>query len=402
MEQEEVQKALDQKFKDVQDTLKDLQENGASKDELQKAIDAVKTQGIELEKFIELQKEKQIQTFEAKFGVFLEENKEKIDQIYKAGSGEVIFNPFAEKAVEDITTESGQDVETPPLDRGTTLGSFDLRNDNSLLSLCTISRTSKPSAVYTEMIPKEGDYEFVAEGALKPKIDFRWENRYPTPKKVAAYEVLTEEAVTDYARLRSIAKEYLRKQHDLFKVDGVFFGSGVGEEPTGATVYGRTFVAGAMADRFENGTTNFMDKINAGITDIYTTQSFEDESHKKPNVTMISPIDFFIEFQAAKDDNGLPLYPQASLFNAVSIGGVTIRPWVKIPVGKVFIADMKKYNLVNYVPFSIRIGWINDQFIRNKFTMLGESRYFQYVKNLDQAAFIYDDIATIEAAIEAV
>jgi len=62
---------------------------------------------------------------------------------------------------------------------------------------------------------------------------------------------------------------------------------------------------------------------------------------------------------------------------------------------------MTKYNVVNYVPFSVRIGWINDQFITNKFTMVGESRYFQYVKNLDQAAFVYDDIATVKAAITA-
>ena len=62
---------------------------------------------------------------------------------------------------------------------------------------------------------------------------------------------------------------------------------------------------------------------------------------------------------------------------------------------------MTKYHVVNYVPFSIRIGWINDQLITNKFTMVGESRYFQYVKNLDQAAFVYDDIATVQAAITA-
>jgi len=116
---------------------------------------------------------------------------------------------------------------------------------------------------------------------------------------------------------------------------------------------------------------------------------------------MINPIDFFIQLVGAKDGNGLPLYPQAGLFNEVRIGGVRIIPWIKIPVGKIFVADMKKYNVVNYVPFSIRVGWINDQFITNKFTLVGESRYFQYVKNLDQAAFVYDDIATVQAAITA-
>jgi hypothetical protein len=144
-----------------------------------------------------------------------------------------------------------------------------------------------------------------------------------------------------------------------------------------------------------------MDVVNAIITDIYTTQAYADEGHYMPNIVLINPVDFFVQLVGAKDADGLPLYPQAGLFNEVRIGGIVIKPWIKIPVGKIFVADMTKYNVVNYVPFSVRIGWINDQFITNKFTMVGESRYFQYVKNLDQAAFVYDDIATVKAAITA-
>ena len=405
MNEEEVKLLLENKFKSVTDELGKLRESGADKAELEKAIKAIETQGIELQDFMKQYNAKQLKTFSDKFVNFLSENKDEIVKIYKGGSGEIEFNPFkgdnALKVVGDMTTGSGTDEDTVPLHRGTNFGSFNLRNDNDLLSLATVSSTSTASANYTELIPKDGDYTFVAEGEEKPQIDFKWENRYPTPKKIAAYEILTEEAVTDFVRLESVAREYLKKKHDLFKVNKTFFGTGVGEEATGATVYARTFVVGAMADAFTFGEVNFMDIVNAAIADVYTTQAYADEAHYMPNLVMINPIDFFLQFQASKDRDGLPLYPQASLFNSVTIGGVTIRPWVKIPTGKIFVADMKKYNIINYVPFSIRIGWINDQFITNKFTMLGESRYFQYVKNLDQSAFIYDDLAVIQAAIEA-
>lgn len=398
----EIQKALDLKFKQVQDALAKAQEEGASKEELVKCIAAVKKQGLALQDFIDNQRAKEKQTFEEKFAAFLLEKHSDIQSIYKAGSGEIVFNPFENKAVANITTGSGTDEDTVPTVMNAQLGYFNLRNDNDMLSYCTVSSASKAALSYTEMLPKEGSYAFVAEGGEKPQIDFKWETRYATPKKAAAYEILTEEAVTDYVRLDSVAREYLTKKHDLFKVNGIYFGTGVSSNPLGATTLGRTFVAGDMAGELPFGSANFMDIVNAGITDIFVTSNFTDEEAYRANVAMISPIDFYLKLVSAKDANGLPLYPQAGLFNVVSIGGVTIRPWVKVPTGKIFIADMKKYNVVNYVPFSIRIGWINDQFITNEFTMLGESRFFQYVKNLDLNAFIYDDIATIKAAIEGV
>lgn len=396
MNEEQMIAMFDKKFQDVQTELANAQKNNASKEEILKLHNAVKEQGEALDSYIEAQKQKVVKGLLGQFGDFLKSNKEKLEEIKNSKAGEIEFIP---KVVGDITTGSGTDIDTPPLDVSTTLGTFNFRNDNSLLSLCTVSSTGSPSFSYTEMLPKEGGYAFVAEGGTKPQIDFKWENRYETPKKAAAYEILTEESVTDYTRMMSVAREYLLKQHDLFKVNKVFFGTGTGSEPTGATVYGRTFVSTGMVDVFPLGGSNFMDVVNAIITDIYRTQGFADEAHYMPNIVMINPIDFFVQLVGAKDGNGLPLYPQAGLFNEVRIGGVRIIPWIKIPAGKIFVADMTKYNIVNYVPFSIRVGWINDQLITNKFTMVGESRYFQYVKNLDQAAFVYDDIATVQAAI---
>ncbi len=396
--EEKIQEALDAKFEKLQKDLLEAQAQNVSKDEILKIHKAIKDQGQIIEDFLETQKKTVMKSFVGQFHDFLTENKAKLEEIATSKSGVIKFTP---KAVDALTTGSGTDIDTVPLDVSTRLGHFNLRNDNDLLSLATTTSTDRPSYPYTELVPKEGGYAFVAEGTAKPQTDFKWENRYETPKKAAAYEILSEEAVTDYKRLMSVAKEYLVKQHDLFKVNKVFFGTGTGLEPTGATVYGRTFVSTGMVDAFATGTSNFMDVVNACITDIYRTQAFADEAHYQPNIVMINPIDFFLQMVGAKDTRGLPLYPQAGLFNEVNIGGVRIKPWIKIPAGQIFVADMKKYNIINYVPFSIRIGWINDQLITNEITMVGESRYFQFVKNLDQAAFIYDVIATVQAAITA-
>ena len=399
MNAEEIEKGLEKKFGKVQDELKALHDSGeATEKQIEDATDAIKTQGKALQDFIDSQNEKEIQDFESQFGSFLDANKEELDKIARNKSGVIEFTP---KAVGDMTTGSGTDVDTPPTSVSTRLHNINYRNDNPLISLCTAFSTNQPAFGYTEVIPKEGGYAFVAEGALKPQIDFTWENRYAAPEKIAAYEIFTEESIKDYPRLMSVAKDFLRKRHDLFKANGLFFGTGVTPEVKGATVYGRTFNATGLTDIFANGTANFMDIVNSIITDIYRTQNYTDETPYEPNVVLINPIDFFTNIQAAKTSTGTPLYPQASLFNSLTLGGVKIMPWTKIPAGKIFVADMKKYNISNYVPYSVRLGWINDQFITNKFTMVGESRFHAFVRNLDEQAFVYDDIATVLGAIEA-
>jgi len=398
MTPEEMQKLLDDKFAALQAELKEAQENGATKVEVKELHDAIEKSGNALEEFIQAQKEKVVKGFLGQFRDFLSENKERLEEIKTNRSGSIEFVP---KATGDISRGSGSDIGTPPVELHNNLGTFNLRNDAALMALSTTTSTNSPALGYTELLPSTGGYAFVAEAATKPITDFVWENRFVTPYKAAAYEVLSEEAVTDVARLESVAREYLSRTHDLFKVNQMYFGDGIGGNATGATVAARTFVSTDLTNIFAAGTSNFMDVVNAIITDIYRTQAFVDESHYMPNIVLINPIDFFVNLVGAKDANALPLFPQAGLFNEVRIGGISIRPWIKVPVDKIFVADMTRQNIVNYVPFTIRVGLINDQFITNQFSMVGESRYYQYIKNLDLAAFVYDDISTVQAAITA-
>jgi len=260
--------------------------------------------------------------------------------------------------------------------------------------------TSLAAYPYTESIPKDGDFGFqLLEGDAKPQIDFKIETRYAQPFTLAAWEHLSEQSVQDIPGLQSIATGFLKDKHDIKKQRAILFGDAALAALVGATEYGRAFTAGAMANtvRFPN----FMDVVNAAITDVYVTHNFQDEMPYMASLVLVNPVDFFTQLVSAKDERGLPLYPNASLFNMVQIGGVTILPEEMIPTGKIFVADMSKYNVSNYLGYRVKIGWINDDFIKNQFVILGESRFHAFVKKLDQIAFIYDDIATIKTAIDA-
>lgn len=329
---------------------------------------------------------------------FIKDNADKIVELHAAKTGSIAITM---KVVGAIETTSASNPDGIPEITGVQMApptNVNLRGVviNGLFNTIETNLAAYP---YTESVPKDGDFAFVLEAGIKPQIDFKIETRYAQPKKVAAHEVLTDESIKDIPNLQNIATNFLRAKHDLKRQDGILFGDGIGANPLGVTVVARTFVAGAMALAVE--TPNIMDVVNAAITDIYTTHNYQDEMPYLANIAMIHPTDFFIQFVSAKDANGLPLFPSASLFNRVVIGGVLIMPFYKIPLGKVFVADMSKLNVSNYVPYTVRVGWINDQLITNEFTMVGESRFHSFVKKLDEQAFIYDDIATIKAAITA-
>jgi len=333
-------------------------------------------------------------SFKDKLNEFITDNIDKIKAIHKAGSGLVEF-----KAVDTIVTTSASNPDGIPELMGVQSAAPTRVNLKApyIDTLVTRQNTSLAAFPYTESVPKDGDFAFVAEKGTKPQIDFKIETRYAEPRKVAAHEVLSDESVQDIPNLQSVATDYLFSKHGLKRQNGILFGDGVAPNPKGATEYGRVFSAGDLALKVV--TPNFMDVVNACITDIFTTHNFVDEVPYMANLVMVNPNDFFIEMVSAKDANGLPLYPTASLFNRVVIGGVTIIPAEEIPAGKIFVSDMSKYNVTNYVPYKVSIGWINDNFITNQFVILGESRFHAFVKKLDEQAFIYDDIATIKTAI---
>ena len=64
--------------------------------------------------------------------------------------------------------------------------------------------------------------------------------------------------------------------------------------------------------------------------------------------------------------------------------------------------DSSKIDVTTYSPYRVEIGWVNDDFIKNQFVILGESRGHIVIKNHDKRAFVKGTIATILADLEPV
>ena len=179
----------------------------------------------------------------------------------KAGSGFVEID--VTKVVGNITTASGTNTAPPAITgvQQAPLGNINLRQLNVEQYMSVLATSNGAAYPYTEAVPKDGDYTFVNEGAAKPQIDFQWDTKYATPKKIAAWIKLTEESVKDVVGLESVARDFLRKKHDLKKAKALLYADNTGDNPKGATRYGRAFSAGAMALAVKSP--NFMDVVNA-------------------------------------------------------------------------------------------------------------------------------------------
>jgi len=320
------------------------------------------------------------------------ENHEAIKTAFKT-RGSFELSEEVMKAVGIVTTANGTLPTALPINYvAQTAGvpNVRLRRPN-LLDYVNTYNTNQKSLPYIEAVPGEGEFAVVAEGGLKPQLDIDWVTRWAEPQKFAGWIKVTEEAIEDIPRLRDLIVNYLREKHDLFKESVVY---------TYIAANSTTFVTPSpLADSVLMPT--IMDVVNAMQLQIINTPNYTDEPDFFGDVVLMNVADFYKYFGAAKDAFGRPLfengYQGGRTFN---YNGYTFVATTRIAVGSIELMDSTKIDVTTYSPYRVEIGWVNDDFIKNQFVILGESRGHIVIKNHDKRAFVKGVIATIMADIE--
>ena len=320
------------------------------------------------------------------------ENHEAIKTAFKT-RGSFELSEEVMKAVGIVTTANGTLPTALPINYvAQTAGvpNVRLRRPN-LLDYVNTYNTNQKSLPYIEAVPGEGDFAVVAEGGVKPQLDIDWVTRWAEPQKFAGWIKVTEEAIEDIPRLRDLIVNYLREKHDLFKESVVY---------TYIAANSTTFVTPSpLADTVVMPT--IMDVVNAMQLQIINTPNYTDEPDFFGDVVLMNVADFYKYFGAAKDAFGRPLfengYQGGRTFN---YNGYTFVATTRIAVGSIELMDSTKIDVTTYSPYRVEIGWVNDDFIKNQFVILGESRGHIVIKNHDKRAFVKGVIATIIADIE--
>lgn len=309
---------------------------------------------------------------------------EQLPKIIEMRGKQVGFMEFTGKQLKAAgVTSIGNVLNQPSIaDQATSIGSpylpglgqelqlFDIaRNPNFIINHVNIGRTNQFRLAWINEIDFLGTVDTaIAEGGAKPLTQHRFQVEFSTAKKAAAYIELTEEFDTDVPGLatavrRMLGMDVIRAFDDQIQTDVL-----------------------AAAHPFEitdlNGLINDAHGWDAILAMIGQVGSY---NFTPDTVAMNYLTDVLLE--TSKDNNGAYLLPPfLARFQSMMVFAN------KLTIRKALVGDLKQYNVDIYKDFTLRVGWINDDFIKNKFAVLGELRYHSYISDARKKAICYDDI----------
>lgn len=266
------------------------------------------------------------------------------------------------------------------------------RNQPFLESYSNTSNTASPRIVWAEKHNPQGNAGWLAEGGLKPLVSFEIQTNESYAKKIADKIKVSTEMVDDIDFIAQEIETELRYQVDI-AVDTALL-SGNGDGSNGATTLkGLTqYVGGYVLTSISTTTPNDFDAIRSAIAQVITLNMV-------PNIVFVNTIDG-ANMDLVKDTQGRPLAleyrtPDGKLYR------LTVVETNQMPIGSFLVGDMTKFKVRNYQPFSVSYGWVNDDFEKNFFTVLGERRLHAYVASNDTGGFVYDTFSNVKTAITA-
>jgi len=249
-----------------------------------------------------------------------------------------------------------------------------------ILNFVSVGNTNSAALIWFDEIPKQGDFDITAEGALKPLVQYLFERRTASYRKAAGYSVITEEFDQDFPRLVSTIKQLMRidvrnKMTDLILTDMIANASPYAYNGLDASI--------DNADRYA--------AIGAAIAQLQSL-------YYTPNVLVLNPADAWAMKLTKGVDGHYIMPPFQWDGKTYEFGTVIVDP--RVAIGNFFIGDGSVYHVDLKGEIIVRIGYNGDDFIRNQYTIVVEQYFYNYISTAKKPGFIYANFATIMADIE--
>lgn len=364
---------------------KDIQENELKSlnDQLKRMEDVAKEQGGVIDEL----KEKLKGNGQARKTLkdFLSTVQDKIKEMKNEGRG---FLEFTGQQLKDagVTSIGGsvQAMDAPPSSPylpglgGVELELFDIMRDpNYILNQVDMGSTNQSRLAWINETAYEGTPGTdVAEGGAKPLTQHKFKVEFSTAKKAAAYIEITEEFEDDIPGLATAVRRMLRD--DVIRQ----FDSQI---QTDVIAKARGYVITELNGQIAHA--NYWSALRAMIGQI-ASYNFT------ANTIGLNPLSAVILDEQKNVEGSYLIPPYVQRVRAMTVEAN------KVAFNYALVGDLRQYKVDMYKDFFLRIGWINDNLILNKFCIVGELRYHSYISDNRRNAICYDNIPAIVDTID--
>jgi HK97 family phage major capsid protein len=228
--------------------------------------------------------------------------------------------------------------------------------------LIPITETNVPGTRYMEETSFTNNAAAVAEGATKPESALQLTERFLGMSKIATSLPVTEEQMDDIPQIRDYINNRLGLMWMLEEDRELLLGSGTLPE-----MYG--FLNKTGVQTVTKGALDDFSAVLKAIVQVEETVGFADV-----NGVVFHPLDFFA-FRTKQDGTGRFIMGDPS---AVGDGTIWGKTPVRTPVmtqGNILLGDFNTYSqILRKMGMTFRVGYVNDQFLKNQMTILVEGR----------------------------
>ena len=244
---------------------------------------------------------------------------------------------------------------------------------------------------YIEQANPDGVAGMTAEGALKSQVDFDLVERQAVTQKITAFIKVSKEMISDLPFMQREINTELMELVAL-KLDAqILSGDGTGNNLVGILENAIPWAVGSFAGQV--AIPNQLDVLRVAIAQIETALF-------QPNYIVMHPTDV-AKFDVTKTVYGEYTQPMiyTDLNGVKRYNGIEIIVNTGIDVDTFLVGDFTKSNLRVREEMNIQVGFVNDDFTKNLFTVLCEARATHYVKTNHYGAFVAGDFSTAITAL---
>ncbi len=239
----------------------------------------------------------------------------------------------------------------------------------------------------------------VAESGTKPESAITWIERNESFQVLADTIPVSKQAYRHLGFVSQQINELLTKNLELV-VDGqIYDGSGVSPNLNG-------LITVAPLQAIDVTLPGFGTVVDSNLYDLIASLRVSimnggaagtgKQSKYMPNIVLMNPVDI-LKYKLSKAVDGHYLLPPFISADGTRIDSVLVVESSRVVAGTLVIGDFSYGSVHQGEDVTIEMGLVNDQFLKNQWTIRAEQEVFLLIRNVDREAFLR--VASIDAAI---